>query len=100
MIKRRNYFLICLLIVALTLPTTTALHNKSIPDDTAKSILRTDWNEQQKMLASDGAVGDNFGRSISIFGDTAVIGAHCDDDNGPDSGSAYVFTRSAGVWSP
>ncbi len=98
MIKRRNYFLICLLIVALTLPTTTALHNKSIPDDTAKSILQTDWNEQQKMLASDGAVGDNFGRSISISGDTAVIGAHCDDDNGPDSGSAYVFIRSETTW--
>ena len=31
--------------------------------------------------------------SVSIDGDTMVIGAHGDDDKGTDSGSAYVFTR-------
>ena len=55
-------------------------------------------NEIQKLLASDGALGDDFGVSVAVDGDTAVIGARLDDDNGFDSGSAYVFTRSAGVW--
>ena len=41
---------------------------------------------------------DWFGRSVALDGDTAVIGASGDDDNGEDSGSAYVFTRTAGVW--
>ena len=49
------------------------------------------WSEQQKLTASDGASGDYFGISVSIDGDTAVIGARYDDDNGSNSGSAYVF---------
>ncbi|RMF71553.1 MAG: hypothetical protein D6744_17805, partial [Planctomycetota bacterium] len=54
--------------------------------------------EAAKLLASDGAAFDVFGGSVSISGDTAVIGAYLDDDNGVDSGSAYVFTRSGSVW--
>ncbi|PHQ78671.1 MAG: hypothetical protein COB69_09490 [Phycisphaera sp.] len=34
---------------------------------------------------------DRFGISVSVSGDTAVIGAYADDDNGTNSGSAYVF---------
>ena len=56
-------------------------------------------NEAQKLLALDGAAGDVFGRFVAVSGDTAVIGAIDGDDNGPNSGSAYVFVRSAGVWS-
>jgi hypothetical protein len=56
------------------------------------------WNEQQKLTASDGTDGDVFGISVAVDGDAAVIGAHLDDDNGSGSGSAYVFTRSGGVW--
>ena len=58
----------------------------------------TTWTQQQKLLASDGAAGDLFGAVISISGDTALIGAQLDDDNGEDSGSAYVFTRSGTTW--
>ena len=36
---------------------------------------------------------DAFGYSVSIDGDTVVIGAFGDDDKGSNSGSAYVFTR-------
>ena len=57
------------------------------------------WSEQVKLTASDGAAGDNFGYSVSIDGDTAVISARFDDDNGSNSGSAYVYVRSNGVWS-
>jgi hypothetical protein len=52
------------------------------------------WTQQAKLLASDGAAGDLFGSSVSLSGDTALIGADGDDDNGVDSGSAYVFTKS------
>ena len=34
------------------------------------------WSEQAEANASDGAAGDYFGISVSIDGDTAVIGAH------------------------
>jgi hypothetical protein len=49
-------------------------------------------NEVQKLLASDGAGFDLFGRSVAISGDAVVIGAYLDDDNGIDSGSAYPFS--------
>ena len=57
------------------------------------------WVEQQKLLPSDGAQGDQAGWSVDIDGDTALIGVWLDGDNGQFSGSAYVFQRNAGIWS-
>ncbi len=58
------------------------------------------WTEQQKLLASDGAAQDNFGRFVSVSGDTVIAGATGDDDNGANSGSAYIFVRdpATGAW--
>jgi FG-GAP repeat protein len=58
------------------------------------------WSQQQKLEASDAAAFDNFGESVGISGETVVVGAFADDGAaGQDQGSAYVFTRSGGVWS-
>jgi uncharacterized protein (TIGR03437 family) len=54
------------------------------------------WSQQQEVFASDGASNDNFGSSVSVSGDTAMIGAR--GKNG-GAGVAYVFVRSGGVWS-
>ena len=54
--------------------------------------------ETAKLTASDGAMGDSFGESVAVDGDTVVVGAYFDDDNGNDSGSAYVFTKPSGGW--
>jgi hypothetical protein len=56
------------------------------------------WTEQAELFASDGHEQDQFGESVSLSGDTALIGAPFDDVNGSDSGSAYVFTRTGNVW--
>ncbi|WP_309381220.1 InlB B-repeat-containing protein [Cerasicoccus frondis] len=56
------------------------------------------WTQQAKLTASDAAANDYFGYSVSISGDTAIIGAYQDDDAGNDSGSAYIYTRSNGLW--
>ncbi len=59
----------------------------------------TTWNFQQKLLASDGAASDEFGRSVALSGDTAVVGAFGDDIGAnTQQGSAYVFTRSGTFW--
>jgi hypothetical protein len=55
------------------------------------------WLQQAKLTASDGAA-DRFSRSVAISGDTVVIGAHWDDDNGTNSGSVYVFVKPGGGW--
>ncbi len=49
------------------------------------------WIEEQELLASDGALGDHFGRSLSLSADTIVVGADTDDDNGANAGAAYIF---------
>ena len=54
------------------------------------------WNEAARLTASDGATDDYFGESVAICGDRAIVGAYLDDDNGEDSGSAYIFERDAG----
>jgi len=56
------------------------------------------WVEQTKLTASDGSSDDNFGWSVAISGDYALVGAHSDDDQGSYSGSAYIFQRSCGAW--
>lgn len=36
----------------------------------------TVWHEQAKLTSSDGAIGDLFGYSVALGGDTAVVGAY------------------------
>ncbi len=57
-----------------------------------------DWSQVAKLKAGDAAEGDAFGSSVAFDGNTIVVGAPFDDDNGDDSGSAYVFTKSSGDW--
>lgn len=51
-----------------------------------------------KLLASDGAAGDQFGTDVAIDGDVLVVGAPGNDAAGPDSGAAYVFVRAGSAW--
>jgi hypothetical protein len=62
-------------------------------------IHRGSWVETQKLTASDGAAGDQFGASVAVSGATIVVGAVADDIGGNgDQGSAYVFERHRGSW--
>jgi hypothetical protein len=60
------------------------------------------WVQTQKLLAADGAAGDNarFGASIVLSGTTAVVGADGATVGGnPNQGAAYVFRRNGASWS-
>jgi len=93
-------------IYAVSISRDTALIGAAGDDDngevsgSAYVFIRNDttWTEQAKLLASDGVAGDSFGGAVSISGDTALIGAGGGDDNGADSGSAYVFARTGTTW--
>ena len=52
--------------------------------------------QHDKLRAADAVVGDGFGYSVAIDGDTVVCGATGDDDDGSGSGSAYVLRTSDG----
>ncbi|MEP7343014.1 MAG: putative Ig domain-containing protein, partial [Acidobacteriota bacterium] len=59
----------------------------------------TTWTFQQKLTANDGALGDQFGWSVALNGDTGAVGAF-GDTLGANSqqGSAYVFVRNGTTW--
>jgi len=60
------------------------------------------YSQSQILLASDGSDFDEFGSSISLDGDTVIVGAERADDpefwSGNDAGTAYVFTKNNGSW--
>jgi len=61
--------------------------------------IRGIWKQTQKLVASDGVAGDQFGTSIAIFGNTAVVTAPLAKINGNTwQGAAYVFELSNGFW--
>ena len=65
------------------------------------STSGSSWDQAAKITADDGAVDDYFGHSVSVYNDTALIGAYGDDANGIRSGSAYIFeynSTSSGSW--
>jgi hypothetical protein len=59
----------------------------------------TSWSQQAKLVASDGRRWDEFGTSVTVAGDTIVVGSIGDDENGDCAGAAYVYERSGAVWS-
>jgi hypothetical protein len=60
-------------------------------------VVQADFtaSSEVKLTASDAMTGDLFGSSVSVSGDTVVVGASKKDSN---SGVAYVFVRSGSSW--
>jgi len=57
------------------------------------------WIETAHLVATDGAKGDQFGISVSLSGNLALVGAHLTNGMGPDMGAAYIFEKQAdGKW--
>jgi len=63
------------------------------------------WSQIHKIVPSDRAEYDNFGKSVSISGEYAVVGAYYEDENAVNgetlegAGSAYIFKNNVGTWS-
>jgi len=58
--------------------------------------IGTAWTEQKRLLPDEPLAGANFGTSVSIHGDTLIVGAHREGD----SGATHVFFRNDSDWSP
>ena len=56
------------------------------------------WTQQAKLMASDKAADDYFGRSVSIDGDYVIVGATLEDTGGSNAGAAYIYSRSGSTW--
>jgi MYXO-CTERM domain-containing protein len=59
----------------------------------------TTWSTQQELTASDGAISDFFGYSVSVSGTTAIVGAlQHNVGTFVSAGAAYVWTQSGTTW--
>ena len=58
----------------------------------------TGWVETTKLTASDAAAYDDFGISVSIVGNYAMVGADVTDGQGENSGTAYLYGRDNSTW--
>jgi len=62
----------------------------------------TTWSYKKKLTGSDSEFGDNFGyfynsvTTISVSGDTAIVGAYDYDTTHNDEGAAYIFDLKGG----
>ena len=61
------------------------------------------WVQEAKVVASDAACGDQYGTSVGISGDVAVVGAHWDlhapgDGSSDGEGAAYVYRFNGAQW--
>jgi hypothetical protein len=90
---------ICLLLTTPIIQTGYSLNDMSttqnLPFNYVQGYKQQNWTEEQKLTNQESRY---LGWSVSLDDDTALIGAPIDDDNGPVSGSAYVFTRSGTAW--
>src|ERR1700730_12304775 len=66
-----------------------------VDDANATYPLRIDptFSQVTELTATDAASGDQFGYSIKISGDTAVVGAY---QKNSSTGAAYIFERNKG----
>ncbi len=63
------------------------------------------WQQQARLTAEDSRPDDNFGISVALSKDTAVIGAYREDYSKvhlgaahAGQGAAYIFVRSGSAW--
>ncbi len=76
-------------------------HDNATTDAGAAFVFHytgTKWEEEAVLVASDAQRSDGFGRAVAISGNTIAVGATYDDDNGGDSGSAYLFGYDGNTW--
>ena len=59
----------------------------------------TSWSQQAELTASDGVSSDQFGRSVSVSGGTALIGSASHVFGGDNPGAAYLFVQNGTSWS-
>ncbi len=57
------------------------------------------WEHQRRLTGAESDGWGRFGRTVSVSGDTLIVGAPRADDPEVGSGTAYIFSRTDGDWS-
>ncbi|MDI1478066.1 FG-GAP repeat protein [Polyangium sp. y55x31] len=67
---------------------------------TGVAVESLEWHQGAKLVAPEGTKEADFGVSVAIDGDTAIVGAPSDDGIAENAGAAQIFVRKDGVWLP
>ncbi len=58
------------------------------------------WEHIKTLYAGDAQAGDQFGFSVALTENSAVVGANLEDSEGDDAGAAYVFEYDTAAAQP
>ncbi|MCH8046989.1 MAG: FG-GAP repeat protein [Planctomycetes bacterium] len=81
---------------AMCLSLAVILSSGILSTGTVTQVARAQFSTETKLTASDASVGSRFGQSVGLSGNTAIIGAHSDDDAAAGAGAAYLFDVTTG----
>lgn len=87
--------------VAANTAVVAAVNVGDTPDSGSAYVFRHregQWRQEATLPADEGEDYDEYDYSVAVDDETVVVGVRSDDDNGPVSGSAFVFRRRAGEW--
>ncbi|MFA4874218.1 MAG: hypothetical protein WC690_02650, partial [bacterium] len=56
------------------------------------------WAEEKVLTPSTTSVNDQFGSSVSISNNYAIVGSHLNDDKAGDAGAAFVYKYNGTTW--
>jgi len=75
-------------------------HHGKVAAGSAYIFEKTDgmWNQAHQIIPNEATAKEYFGRSVSIYGDTIIIGATGNDEIARNAGSAYVFNYDGSQW--
>jgi hypothetical protein len=69
--------------------------DKTLEEEDIGSAYIYEHQTPFKLTPERESTDDRFGSDVSISGDTALVGASFDNENGERSGSAYIFQQTA-----
>ena len=76
--------------------------NNTIPTSNLGAIYVMEWSgatlSQTKLIPSDGLTNSRFGHTVDVIPGRAMTGAYADNDNGSNSGSAYIYEYDGATW--
>lgn len=56
------------------------------------------WTLEQNLIADDAAISDQFGTSVSIFGDKIAVGSPNNSEAAFNGGAVYIYKFDNGTW--
>lgn len=76
-----------------------AVRTAQMKSGQTEAVNSSTYRQAAKLIGSDTVPGEGFGTSVSLSGNTVIVGSYRDDvGSNVDQGSAYIFVRNGLSW--